>query len=104
MLVKRWRAPRARKMKPQITPREREVILLITEGLIKKEIGARLGISGRTVEKFVQSACRKLGARTMAQLVAEFYELEYKLFRPPVPKWTLPTLEPIAVKAATKSL
>lgn len=54
---------------PQLlTRREREVIVLVAQGLANKEIAARLGISRRTVEAHRDSLSRKLGIRTAAGL------------------------------------
>ena len=44
----------------QLTPREREVLRLITRGYLYKEIAARLDISPKTVEAHVSAVLRKL--------------------------------------------
>jgi DNA-binding NarL/FixJ family response regulator len=51
-----------------LTPREREVLVSIAQGLSNKEIAARLAISPRTVEAHRDSLSRKLGIRTVAGL------------------------------------
>lgn len=51
-----------------LTRREREVVVLVAQGLANKEIAARLGISRRTVEAHRDSLSRKLGIRTAAGL------------------------------------
>lgn len=51
-----------------LTPREREVVTLVAQGLANKEIAARLAISTRTVEAHRDSLTRKLGIRTIAGL------------------------------------
>ena len=54
---------------PQVlTPREREVLVAVAQGLANKEIAARLGISRRTVEAHRDALSRKLGIRTVAGL------------------------------------
>ena len=53
-----------------LTPRERDVLKLLAEGLPHEEIGRRLGISGETVRTHVQKACDRLGASTRTQAVA----------------------------------
>lgn len=51
-----------------LSPREREVLVLVAQGLSSKEIAARLDISTRTVEAHRDSLSRKLGIRTIAGL------------------------------------
>jgi len=53
-------APAADDELDQLTPREREVLHHIARGYAYKAIGARLGISPRTVESHVGSVLRKL--------------------------------------------
>jgi DNA-binding NarL/FixJ family response regulator len=55
-----------------LTPREQEVLRLLAQGLLNKEIAARLGITQRTVKFHVSSLLGKLGAgnRTEALAVA----------------------------------
>jgi len=45
-----------------LTPREREVLELLAQGLPNKTIAARLGISDQTVKFQVAAICGKLGA------------------------------------------
>jgi len=52
-----------------ITPREREVITLISEGKINKQVAGILGISPKTVEAHRASVMHKLELHTTAQLV-----------------------------------
>lgn len=52
-----------------LTPREREVLTLITAGASNKEGGHRLGISMRTFEVHRAHIMAKLGARNAADLV-----------------------------------
>jgi pimeloyl-ACP methyl ester carboxylesterase/DNA-binding CsgD family transcriptional regulator len=52
-----------------LSPREREVLALITEGLGNAEIGERLSISGKTVRNHVSSVFDKLGVWTRAQAI-----------------------------------
>ena len=53
---------------PRLTPREAEVLQLVAEGHINKEVGATLGISLKTVEKHRQHMTKKLGLRGTADL------------------------------------
>jgi DNA-binding CsgD family transcriptional regulator len=52
-----------------LTPREREVLALITGGASNKEGGRRMGISTRTFEVHRAHVMEKLGARNAADLV-----------------------------------
>jgi two-component system CheB/CheR fusion protein len=53
----------------QLTARERKVVELVAAGLPTKEVAIRLGISQRTVEGHRARTMRKLGVRTLAELV-----------------------------------
>ena len=53
----------------KLTRREREVLLLVGQGLHAKEIGRALAISPRTVEVHKAGMMAKLGARNVAELV-----------------------------------
>src|SRR5690349_8988442 len=52
-----------------LTPRELEVLALLSEGRSNKAIGARLGISDQTVKFHVASITGKLGARNRTDAV-----------------------------------
>jgi DNA-binding NarL/FixJ family response regulator len=53
----------------RLSPREREVVELIVEGLSSKEIAGALHTSPKTVEKQRRDAMRKLGVSNVATLV-----------------------------------
>ena len=53
----------------QLTPRERQVLQLITNGQSNKEAGRDLGISPRTIEVHRARVMEKLGARNTADLM-----------------------------------
>ena len=55
---------------PALTPREREVLVLLADGLSNEAIGERLSISPQTVRTHVQKAMARLGAATRTQAVA----------------------------------
>jgi DNA-binding NarL/FixJ family response regulator len=58
---------------PQLTDREREVLLLVREGLANKQIARRLDIAERTVKAHLTSVFQRLGVtdRTQAALWAK---------------------------------
>ena len=60
---------------PEMTVREREVVVLARTGLTAKEIGARLFIADRTVETHLAHAYSKLGVRSRFELVALHLDL-----------------------------
>ena len=53
---------------PLLSPREREVLQLVVEGLTTKEIAARLSVSGKTIETHRQQVISKLGVDSIAGL------------------------------------
>lgn len=59
----------------QLSPREREVLALIVEGLTNKEIGRALALSPRTVEAHRAHLFDKLGAPSLAQLIRQYAAL-----------------------------
>ena len=63
-------SPRATANIPQLSPREREVMHLMAEGLTAETIGERLGISVETVRTHVRNVIRKLQARNRVHAVA----------------------------------
>lgn len=52
-----------------LSPRERQVMTLVTAGRLNKQVGCVLGVSEITVKAHRASAMRKMGARTLADLV-----------------------------------
>jgi DNA-binding NarL/FixJ family response regulator len=55
--------------RPELTPREIEVLRLIAAGRINKEVGAELGITEITVKLHVRSILGKLGVNDRTQAV-----------------------------------
>lgn len=53
----------------ELTPRERDVLNLLAEGLSNAQIGDGLHLSPRTVEKYVSSLLRKTDTSNRAELV-----------------------------------
>lgn len=58
-----------------LTPRELEILSMISEGYTMQQVGTRLGISPRTVETHVAKLYRKLGVRTRVQAVSRAAQL-----------------------------
>jgi FixJ family two-component response regulator len=56
-------------LQESLTPREKEVFRVVTQGLTHREIGNLLGISPRTVEVHKGRIMEKLGVKTMAELI-----------------------------------
>ncbi len=58
-----------------LTPRELEILSMISQGFTMRQVGNRLGISPRTVETHVAKLYRKLGVRTRVQAVSHAAQL-----------------------------
>ena len=56
--------------RPPLTPREREILGLLAEGMSGAQIAAKLVLSPETVRTHVRNAMAKLGASTRSQAVA----------------------------------
>ena len=61
----------------QLSPRERQILRLVFQGLANKEIGARVELSEGAVKSALRQLFQKLGVRTRAQLVKVALE-EYR--------------------------
>ena len=61
-------------IKIDFTPREQDVLDLVAEGLMNKEIASRLGTTVRNVEKYVSRLFGKTGTNSRTELVR--YALE----------------------------
>jgi DNA-binding NarL/FixJ family response regulator len=60
----------------KLTPRERDVVRLLAEGKSNRELAQALDISLKTVENHRSNAMRKLGVRTLGDLVRAAIEAE----------------------------
>lgn len=54
-----------------LSPREKDVLQLLAEGLSNRDIGARLSLAEPTVKMHVKSVCRKLGVSNRTQAVIQ---------------------------------
>jgi FixJ family two-component response regulator len=52
-----------------LTPRERDVVALVTRGLMNKQVAAELSVGVVTVKVHRHNAMKKLGAKSLAELV-----------------------------------
>ncbi|MEI9983839.1 MAG: response regulator [Aliidongia sp.] len=71
---KAWRAADAGECRPanrfaSLSPRERQVMGLVAAGKMNKQVAGELGLSEITVKIHRGAAMRKMGARTLADLV-----------------------------------
>lgn len=69
-LLQRLNTPRARgEPFPDLTDRERQVLILVAEGLDNRTIGRELGLSAKTVANNVSNILTKLQIATRAQAI-----------------------------------
>jgi len=61
-----------------LTTREREVMTLVTAGLMNKQVAAQLGLSEITVKIHRGHIMRKMGVRSLADLVRAAEALELR--------------------------
>jgi DNA-binding NarL/FixJ family response regulator len=62
-------------VRASLTPREHEVLVMLSSGLTLRQVASRLGISPRTVETHVAKLYRKLDVRTRVQAVSRAVSL-----------------------------
>ena len=62
--------PLSRRFSPSLTPRQREVAALVSEGLSNRQIAERLVITERSAESHVERIRARLGFRSRAQIAA----------------------------------
>lgn len=60
----------------QLTAREREIALLVAEGLGNAEVADRLGVSQHTVRSHLRSISSRLGVSSRARLAARVREMQ----------------------------
>lgn len=74
------RAAAERRAPGPLTPREREVVQLLSEGKSNKEIGVALGIATKTAETHRANAMAKLDLHSMSELVR--YAIRNRIIEP----------------------
>jgi predicted ATPase/DNA-binding CsgD family transcriptional regulator len=74
--------PPARIQDVRLTPREREIVELLAQGLSNKEVAARLVISQRTAESHVGNILTKLGFTSRTQ-IAMWHAAQHRRTDPP---------------------
>jgi FixJ family two-component response regulator len=62
-------ADQTRQLYARLTPCEREVMKLVSRGLMNKQIAWELGVSERTVKAHRGNARKKMGSRSLAELI-----------------------------------
>ena len=67
--AERGAATHLRSLYETLSPRERQVMALVTAGRLNKQVAGELGLSEVTVKIHRGAAMRKMGARTLADLV-----------------------------------
>jgi DNA-binding NarL/FixJ family response regulator len=70
-------APKSKEFHPELSERELEILILICQGLSNQEIGDKLFISKRTVDKHRANILEKSESKNTAQLV--LYAIKNKL-------------------------
>jgi DNA-binding NarL/FixJ family response regulator len=69
------RAREISRVEAKLTPREVEVLQLISEGMTTRQMATRLSMSQRTVESHISKLYRKMGVGSRVQAVAKASEL-----------------------------
>jgi DNA-binding CsgD family transcriptional regulator len=70
----------------ELSPREREIVRLVAQGLPNKQIGAVLNISPWTVNSHMRRLFAKCGVRSRAALVASAFQPDPLSRIPPPPR------------------
>jgi two-component system response regulator DesR len=63
-------------LRESLSPREREVLQLVADGIPTRQVALKLAISYTTVRTHLRSISAKLGARSMLSAVATARDLE----------------------------
>lgn len=63
-------------MDKELSPREEEILMLVTQGLTNREIANRLEISWRTVDAYLRRVYRKINVRERIEAVVWYIQHE----------------------------
>lgn len=65
-----------------LSPRELDVLKLITSGMTNKQIAIKLNLSVLTIETYRKTLMRKVGCKILIELLAFALQHGYKLHNP----------------------
>jgi len=71
----------------KLSAREQEVLVLLAQGYLYKEIAAQLNISYDTVHNYIRRIYQKLRVRSRGQAVAKYYQHTYAHGHTHTPSW-----------------
>lgn len=83
---------------PRLSPREREVVQLISEGKTNKEVASILDVSAKTAETHRTNVLRKLRLHSIAELV--LYAVRNNIVRAQLPAPSLTNVKPACLDTA----
>jgi DNA-binding NarL/FixJ family response regulator len=75
LIAQRDTPPAAQELAESLTPRESEVLQLLSQGLANKSIAQRLGISDHTVKFHVNAILGKLGVQSRGEAIVQAVRL-----------------------------
>ena len=76
-LVKHHHEPSAARKLELLSPQERKVVAFLADGLTNKEIGARLGLTEKTVKNYLATVFTKLNITRRSQAAALFAKADH---------------------------
>jgi DNA-binding NarL/FixJ family response regulator len=72
LVVQRFQSPPASVELASLTPREQQILALLSKGFLYKEIGAQLGIGFETVRTHLRSIYDKLHVHSRTEAVVKY--------------------------------
>lgn len=84
--------PTCNRMHPQLSPQERRVMELVTQGKTNKEIACALGLSDKTVKNYLSHVYEKLKVSRRAEATASFLQPRQGQDSPSLPNLSCPLL------------